>query len=70
MLILNNINSVQHLKMNTEQEHCSFQLKSSNGNTYVELKCSDAEDEEEVVELSNNNKINKSAKAAHEINYR
>jgi len=44
-------------------------LKSSNGNTYVELKCSDAEDEEEVVELSNNNKINKSAKAAHEINY-
>ena len=70
-MILNNINSVQHLKMNTEQEHCStFQLKSSNGNTYVELKCSDAEDEEEVVELSNNNKINKSAKAAHEINYR
>ena len=57
--------------MNTEQEHCStFQLKSSNGNTYVELKCSDAEDDEEVVELSNNNKINKSAKAAHEINYR
>ena len=69
MLILNDINSVQHLKMNTE--HCStFQLKSSNGNTYVELKCSDAEDDEEVVELSNNNKINKSAKAAHEINYR
>ena len=57
--------------MNTEQEHCStFQLKSSNGNTYVELKCSDAEDDDEVVELSNNNKINKSAKAAHEINYR
>ena len=48
--------------MNTEQEHCSFQLKSSNG--------SDAEDDDEVVELSNNNKINKSAKAAHEINYR
>ena len=34
-----------------------FQLKSSNGNTYVELKCSDVEDdEEERVEFINNNK--------------
>ena len=34
-----------------------FQLKSSNGNTYVELKCSDVEDdEEEGVEFINNNK--------------
>ena len=57
--------------LNKNIKQCStFQLKNSNGNTYVELKCSDAEDDEEVVELSNNNKINKSAKAAHEINYR
>ena len=35
-----------------------FQLKSSNGNTYVELKCSDVEEdeEEEGVEFLNNNK--------------
>ena len=34
------------------------QLKSSNGNTYVELKCSDVEEdeEEEGAEFLNNNK--------------
>jgi len=43
-------------------------VKSVNGNTYVELKCSDVEDEEEEVG-SNNNKVAKSGKAAHEIQY-
>ena len=38
-----------------------FQLKSSNGNTYVELKCSDVEEdeEEERAEFLNNNKWEK-----------
>merc|ERR1719341_1436656 len=48
-------------------------LKSSNGNTYVELKCSDVEEdeEEEGAEFLNNNnsKMNKSARAVHEIHY-
>jgi len=48
-------------------------LKSSNGNTYVELKCSDVEEdeEEERAEFLNNNnsKMNKSARAVHEIHY-
>jgi len=43
-------------------------VKSVNGNTYVELKCSDVEDEEEEVG-TNNNRIAKSARGAHEIQY-
>jgi len=43
-------------------------VKSVNGNTYVELKCSDVEDEEEEVG-ANNNRIAKSARGAHEIQY-